>query len=201
MLVEGFACSRIGIDRCIQRCWPSGTPARLLMGHDLQLQAREVIACRQRSDLSLFGLTHDLAMGAHKVADRRVGENRLVVGLPAEQAGNRDEGQLLREQTSPHLEATGDDAIVRGKDSVARDYVGLRGRMRTDLAGEEQSAEATRDRDGFMPVSVDHLIRFRSLLATSISSAFQSWLLGDGRTAALGWRLSVESMTTPVLLP
>ncbi len=146
------------IDRCIQCCWPSGTPPRLRMGHALQLQAREVIAGRQRSDLGLFGVPDDLAMGAHEAADRRVGENRLVVGLPAEQAGNRDEGQILGQQTSPFLEAAGDDnAVVRGKDGVARNDVGLRLRMGTDLAGKVKCAEATGDGYGLVAVSVDRL--------------------------------------------
>ncbi len=128
------------------------------MRHERQLQAREVIACGQGSDFCLFRLPHELTMRAHQAADRRVGEDRSVVGLPAEQAGDRAKGQLLGQQASPFLEATrDDDAIVPGKDSVAGDHMGLRLRMRTDLAGERQGAEATGDGDGFVPVSVDRL--------------------------------------------
>ena len=131
---------------------------RVLVGHKLHVQAREVVSDRQRSDLGLFGLTDDLAMRPHKAADRRVGENRLVVGLPAEQAGHRDEGQLLGQQTSPFLEAAGDDnAVVRGKDGVARNDVGVRLRMGTDLAGKVKCAEATGDGNGLVAVSVDRL--------------------------------------------
>jgi hypothetical protein len=80
------------------------------------------------------------------------------VGLPAEQAGNRDEGQILGQQTSPFLEAAGDDnAVVRGKDGVARNDVGLRLRMGRDLAGKVKCVEATGDGNGLVTVTVDRL--------------------------------------------
>ena len=47
--------------------------------------------------------------------------------------------------------------LCGGKDGVARDHMGLRLGMGTDLAGERESAEAARDGDGLMAVSVDHL--------------------------------------------
>ncbi len=97
-------------------------------------------------------------MHTYQTADRRVGEDRGGVGLPAKQAGNRDKGQLLREQAGPFLEAPrDDDPVVRRKDSVAWHRVSLRLRMCTDLAGEGQGAEAARDSDGLMTVSVDRL--------------------------------------------
>ena len=81
----------------------------------------------------------------------------LIVGLPAEQAGDGDKGQLLRQQTGPFLQAAGDDdAVVR----LAR--TALPGitwvcvwRMGADLAGEREGAEAAGDGDGLMAVSVD----------------------------------------------
>jgi hypothetical protein len=55
------------------------------------------------------------------------------------------------------------DADVRGQHSVAGDHMGLRLRMRTDLAGQRERGyplgEAARDGDGRMPVSLDQLRR------------------------------------------
>ncbi len=77
-----------GIDSRIQFGRPSRTAPRVRVRHKLQVQGREVITHRQRNDLGLFGLTDDLTMRAHKTANRRVGKNLRVVGLPAEQAGD-----------------------------------------------------------------------------------------------------------------
>ncbi|HSH79268.1 MAG TPA: hypothetical protein VLA19_12145 [Herpetosiphonaceae bacterium] len=91
------------VDRCVQfRRPPSSTPW-LLSGHKVQLQAREIIPYGQRDNLCLLSLPNELTMRAYQAADRRVGEQIIVVGLPAEQAGNRDKGQVLRQQTGPFL--------------------------------------------------------------------------------------------------
>jgi len=96
-------------------------------------------------------------MRAHQATDRGVRE-QIIVGLPAEQAGDRGKGQFLGQQTGPFLERAGDDdAVVRRQGGVAGHHVGLRLRMGTDLAGKREGAEATRDTDGFMSVGVDHL--------------------------------------------
>ena len=80
------------------------------------------------------------------------------MGLPAEQAGDRDKRQLLGQQTGPFLEAAGDnDALVWGQDSIAGHHMGLRQGMGTNLAEQRQGAKATRDGDGLVAVSVDHL--------------------------------------------
>ena len=128
------------------------------MGHKGEVQAGEVVTGRQRGDLGQLCLPDNLAMRAHEAADRRVREHVLIVGLPAEQMGDRDEGQVLRQQTGPLLEATGDDdAVVRGQDSIARDDVGLRRRVGTDLTGEGEGTEPASDGDGLVAVGVDRL--------------------------------------------
>ncbi len=128
------------------------------MGHKPQAQDCEVVPCGQRADLSLFGLADNLAMCTHQAADRGVREQLRIVGLPAEQARDRDKRQLLGQPTGPFLEAAGDyDAVVRGQRRVAGDQVGLRLRMCTDLAGLREDAEAARDGNGLVPVSVNDL--------------------------------------------
>lgn len=73
----------------------------------MQVQRGKIVLCAQPYDLGLLSLRDDLTMGAYQAADRAVGQDVLVVGLPAEEAGDRDERQLLREQTGPFLEAAG----------------------------------------------------------------------------------------------
>ena len=97
-------------------------------------------------------------MHPYEIADRGVGEDRSVVGLPAEEASDRDEGQLLRQQTGPFLEAAGDnDALVWGQNSVARGHMGLRLGMGTNLARKGEDTEPARDGDRFIAVTVNHL--------------------------------------------
>ncbi len=80
------------------------------------------------------------------------------MSLPAKQSGNRDKGQLLREQTGPFLEtARDDDAVVRRQHGIAGHHMGLRRQMGTDLTGEGKGAEATGDGDRLVTVSVDYL--------------------------------------------
>ena len=132
--------------------------ARLLVGHKGEVQGDEVIPCRQRGNLALLSLPYELTMRAHQVADRRVREHVLVIALPAEQTGDRDKREFLREQTGPFLEATSyDDATVWRQDCIAGDHMGLRVGMRTDLARQREGAKAARDGDRLMAVSVDHL--------------------------------------------
>src|SRR3712207_7039504 len=50
----------------------------------------EVGAGGQRGDFCLFRLPDDLTMRAHHAANRRVGEEIVIVGLPAQQAGDGD---------------------------------------------------------------------------------------------------------------
>ena len=76
------------------------------------------IACDQPSDVGLFDLTDTLVMGVCKAADRRVGEHVHIVGLPAEEAGDRSKGHLLREQIGPFLVSWCDDPIVCGEDRI-----------------------------------------------------------------------------------
>ena len=142
----------------VQLFWPPGSPPWLRVRHNIEVQGGKVVAIRQRSDFCLFNLTNNLTMCAYEAPDRRVGEEIVIVGVPAEQVGDGDERQLLGQQTGPFLEtARNDDAMVRRQGSVAGDHVGLRRRVRTDLAGEGQGAEAARDGDGLMAVRVHHL--------------------------------------------
>ena len=91
------------INGCVQFGWPSGTAPRLFEGHDVEVQGGKVVPCRQRGDLGLLNLSDELTMGAHQAADRGVGEKIVIVGLPAEQASDRDKGQFLGQQASPFL--------------------------------------------------------------------------------------------------
>ena len=128
------------------------------MGHKPQVEAGAIFVCRQRGHVVLLCLPDELTMCAHEAAERRVGEDSSVVGLPAEQASDRNERQLLGQQTGPFLEAAGDNnALVWGQDSVAGHHVGLRVGMRTELAGKGEGPEPARDGDRLVAVSVDHL--------------------------------------------
>ncbi len=148
--------SQCSVNSCVQGCWPPNSAAWLPVWHNLQVQAGKVVVGRQRGYLGLLSLPDEPTMRSDETADGRVGEHILVVGLPAEEAGDRDEGEVLREQTRPFLKAPrDDDAVVWRKDCVAGHDVGLRRRMRTDLAGEGERAEATGDGDGLVTVSVD----------------------------------------------
>jgi len=73
-------------------------------------------------------------MGAHQTADSRGGEYLLLVRLPAEQTGDRLEGQLLGQQAGHFLSAAGDDHPPVGREhSVARQGVPLGARINADL--------------------------------------------------------------------
>ncbi len=81
----------------------------------------------------------------------------------AEQAGDRGERQLLRQQTGPFLQAAGqDDTVMCGQDGVAGHHVSLRFRMGTDLAREAESAETANDSDGLVAVTM-HRLRGKTL--------------------------------------
>jgi hypothetical protein len=55
----------------------------------------------------------------------------------AEETGDRGERQLLRQQTGPFLQATGDnDAVVRRQHTIAGHDVGLHGWVVADLTRE-----------------------------------------------------------------
>lgn len=67
------------------------------MGHQLQLQDRQIVALAQCRDLGLLGLTDDVPMGAHNRADSCIGQRLILVRLPAEQARYCGKRQLLRQ--------------------------------------------------------------------------------------------------------
>ncbi len=143
---------------CVEFGWPPCPAPRLLVRHQDQVQACEIVADGQRCSFGPLRLANDLTMCSDKAADRGVGEHVLVLGLPAKQVGNRAKRQLLRQQAGPFLEATGDDdALVWRKNRVAGDHMGLHLGMRTDLARQREGTEAARDRDGLVPVTVNWL--------------------------------------------
>ncbi len=76
------------VDGSVQFRWPSGSAARLPVRHKVQVQAGEIVACRQHRHFGLLSLPDDLAMHPYEVADRGVGEEICIIGLPAEQASD-----------------------------------------------------------------------------------------------------------------
>ncbi len=86
-----LACQRC-VDGCVQFGWPPSPAPRVLVRYKREVQGCQIVPCDQRCNFCLFGLPDNLTMRAHEVADRRVREKRLVVSLPAEEAGNRDKG-------------------------------------------------------------------------------------------------------------
>jgi len=81
--------------RRVQFFGPAGTPPRLVVRNHLQGQRRQIIALQQRGHLQLLGLTNNLPMGAHKSTDAGIGQNLILVRLPAKQAGHRGKRQFL----------------------------------------------------------------------------------------------------------
>ena len=59
------------------------------MGHDLEGMGRQVVLLEQGGDLGLLSLSDDLPMRADDGADGGIGENRVLLRLPAQQAGER----------------------------------------------------------------------------------------------------------------
>jgi len=72
---------------------------------------------------------------------------------PAQEAGCRREGHLLRQKTGLLLQPPGDqDAVVGRQEVVAWHHVGLTIVVRTDLATQVQRTEATGRRERLVPI-------------------------------------------------
>jgi hypothetical protein len=79
---------------------------RLLVGHEVQCQCRQIVALLQCCDLGLLDLAYNLSVGSDKTPDSSIRHELRFLGLPAEQARHGCEWQFLWQQTSPLLEAT-----------------------------------------------------------------------------------------------
>jgi hypothetical protein len=134
---------------------PSPSPG-LVVGHEVQGHRRQIISLEQCGDFPLLCQANDLPMGAHEAANRGLGQHVRLVRLPAEQTGHGCKRQLLRQQTGPFLQATGDnDAVVGWQHTIAGYDVGLHGWVVADLTRELQGAEAARNSDRLSTVGVD----------------------------------------------
>jgi hypothetical protein len=140
----------------VQFFGPPSPPPGLVVGHHLQGHRRQIISLAQCGDFPLLCPANDLPMGAHEAANRGLGQHVRLVRLPAEQTGYGCKRELLRQETGPFLEATGDtDALVGWQHMIAGHDVGLHLWVVADLARELQGAEAARNSDHLMTVGVD----------------------------------------------
>ena len=109
----------------VQFLGPASTPPGLVLRHELQRQRRRIVLCGQGGHLRLLRLTNQLPMAADEAAHGGFAQDLRLVGLPGEEAGDGDEGQLLRQQARPFLEgARNNHAVVGWQDDVAREHVG-----------------------------------------------------------------------------
>jgi len=128
------------------------------VGHKPQIHRREIVVRGQSCDQRLFGLANQLPVAAHEATYSRLPKDLRFVGLPPQQPGHRDEGQLLRQQASPFLEAAGNnDAMVEWKDGVEWEDVGRGVALLADLARQRQDAEAAGDGDHLVAIGSHRL--------------------------------------------